>query len=95
MCCVQFQTRVREDNSLECATVIMGNSPRCIGITLHVRTSKLRVNGLGAGNSPETCEFSAQGPVTRKMFPFDDVIMIIVNDMKSDLVTNTNKNKEQ
>ena len=31
------------------------------------KTSKLRVTGLCAGNSP--------GPVTRKMFPFDDVIM--------------------
>ena len=32
-------------------------------------TSKLRVPGLYEGNSPVT------GPVTRKMFPFDDVIM--------------------
>ena len=55
------------------------------------KTSKLRVTGLCAGNSPETGEFPAQmasnaenvsiwwrhheGPVTRKMFPFDDVIM--------------------
>ena len=28
-----------------------------------------------AGNSPVTGEFPAQRPVTRKMFPFDDVIM--------------------
>ena len=34
------------------------------------KTSKLRVTGLCAGNSPVT------GPVTRKMFPFDDVIML-------------------
>ena len=33
------------------------------------KTSKLRVTGLCEGNSPVT------GPVTRKMFPFDDVIM--------------------
>ena len=39
------------------------------------KTSKLRVTGLCAGNSPGTGEFSAQRPVTRKMFPFDDVIM--------------------
>ena len=39
------------------------------------KTSKLRVTGLCAGNSPETGEFPAQRPVTRKMFPFDDVIM--------------------
>ena len=39
------------------------------------KTSKLRVTGLCAGNSPVTGEFPAQWPVTRKMFPFDDVIM--------------------
>ena len=39
------------------------------------KTSKLRGTGLCAGNSPVTGEFPAQGPVTRKMFPFDDVIM--------------------
>ena len=40
------------------------------------KTSKLRVTGLCAGNSPETGEFPAhKWPVTRKMFPFDDVIM--------------------
>ena len=33
------------------------------------KTSKLRVTGLCAGNSPH------KGPVTRKIFPFDDVIM--------------------
>ena len=40
------------------------------------KTSKLRVTRLCAGNSPVTGEFPAQrGAVTRKMFPFDDVIM--------------------
>ena len=39
-------------------------------------TSKLRVTGLCAGNSPATGEFPTQRPVTRKMFPFDDVIMV-------------------
>ena len=39
------------------------------------KTSKLRVTGLRAGNSPGTGEFPAQMPVTRKMLPFDDVIM--------------------
>ena len=32
------------------------------------KTSKLRVTGLCAGNSPVTGEFLAQGPVTRKKF---------------------------
>ena len=39
------------------------------------KTSKLRVTGLCVGNSPVTGEFPAQMPVTRKAFPFDDVIM--------------------
>ena len=39
------------------------------------KTSQLRVTGLCAGNSPATGEFPHKWPVTRKMFPFDDVIM--------------------
>ena len=39
------------------------------------KTSKLRVTNLCAGNSPVTGEFPAQMGVTRKMFPFDDVII--------------------
>ena len=41
------------------------------------KTSKLRVTGLCAGTSLGTGEFPAKWPVTRKMFPFDDVIMLI------------------
>ena len=40
------------------------------------QTSKLRVTGLCAGNSPGPVNSPHKGPVTRKMFPFDDVIMI-------------------
>ena len=32
-------------------------------------------SGAAAGNSPVTGEFPHKRPVTRKMFPFDDVIM--------------------
>ena len=39
------------------------------------KTSKLRVTGLCVGNSPEPVNSPHKGPVTRKMFPFDDVIM--------------------
>ena len=39
------------------------------------KASKLHVTGLCQGNSPVTGEFPHKGPVTRKMFPFDDVIM--------------------
>ena len=43
------------------------------------KTSKHRVTGLCARNSPAPGDFSAQRPVTRKIFPFDDVIMIGLN----------------
>ena len=39
------------------------------------KTSKLRVTGLCVGNSPGPMTSPHKGPVTRKMFPFDDVIM--------------------
>ena len=38
------------------------------------KTSRLRVTGL--------CEGNSEGPVTRKMFPFDDVIMMIEHDWR-------------
>ena len=41
------------------------------------KTSKLRVTGLCAGNSPGPANSSHKGPVTRKIFPFDDVIMVL------------------
>ena len=39
------------------------------------KTSKRRVAGLCVGNSPRPVNFPHKGPVTRKMFPFEDVIM--------------------
>ena len=39
------------------------------------KTSKLCVTGLCVGNSPGPVNSPHKGPVTRKMFPFDDVIM--------------------
>ena len=39
------------------------------------KTSKLRVTGLCVGNSPGPVNSPHKGPVTRKIFPFDDVIM--------------------
>ena len=39
------------------------------------RTSKPRVTGLCVGNSPGPVNSPHKWPVTRKMFPFDDVIM--------------------
>ena len=43
------------------------------------KTSKLRVTGLCAGNSPGPVNSPHKGPVTWKMFPFDDVIMLPPN----------------
>ena len=43
------------------------------------KTSKLRVTGLCVGNSPGPVNSPHKRPVTRKMFPFDDVIMIKFN----------------
>ena len=39
------------------------------------KTSVLCVTGLCAGNSPVTGVLPHRGPLTQKMFPFDDVIM--------------------
>ena len=41
-----------------------------------MKTSKLCVTGLCAGNSPVTGEFPAKGSVTRTMLPFDEVVML-------------------
>ena len=41
------------------------------------RKHQLRVTGLCAGNLPGPVNSPHQWPVTRKIFPFDDVIMII------------------
>ena len=40
------------------------------------KTSKLRVTGICVGNSPGPVNSPHKGPVTRKMFPFNDVIML-------------------
>ena len=56
------------------------------------KTSKFRVTGLCAENSPVTGEFPAKGPATRKMFPFDDVIMdrtLPCNPLENDLAART------
>ena len=45
------------------------------------KTSKLCVTGLCVGNSPGPIISPHKGPVTRKMFPFDDVIMLYLTDV--------------
>ena len=46
------------------------------------KTWKLLVTGLCVGNSPGPVNSPHKGPVTRKMFPFDDVIMNTRGDPK-------------
>ena len=41
------------------------------------KTSKLCVTGFCVGNSPKPVTSPHKGPVTRKMVPFDDVIMLL------------------
>ena len=48
------------------------------------KTSKLRVTVLCAGNSPGPGNSPHKGPVMRKMFPFDDVIMWTTRDLLVD-----------
>ena len=50
------------------------------------KTSKLRVTGLCVGNSPGPVNSPHKGPVTRKMFPFDDVIMFWSNEVNVTLI---------
>ena len=49
---------------------------KCLFRRRSKKTSKLRVTGLCVGNSPGPVNSPHKGPITRKMFPFDDVIMI-------------------
>ena len=49
------------------------------------KTSKLRVTGLCAGNSPGPVNSPHKGPVTRNIFPFDDVIMTLFTPQPSGL----------
>ena len=44
------------------------------------KISKLRATGLYVGNSPGPVNSPHKGPVTRKMFPFDDVIMTLCSN---------------
>ena len=44
------------------------------------KTSKLSVTGLWVGISPGPVNSPHKGPVSRKMFPFDDVIMMFASE---------------
>ena len=49
--------------------------PNCLFRRKSKKTSKLRVTGHCEGKSPVTSEFPSQNTITRKMVPFDDIIM--------------------
>ena len=63
--------------------VIMGTmaSQTTSQTTRSKKTSKLRVTGPCAGKSPGSVNSSHKGPVTRKMFPSDDVIIPSLNQV--------------
>ena len=77
-------TRFKLGWATHCIGVMMGEMAAQITSLLNrlfrsswTKTSKLRVTGFRAGNSPVTDKFPHKWPVTRKMLPFDDVIMIV------------------
>ena len=57
------------------------------------KTSKLRVTGLCAGNSPGPVNSPHKGPLTRLMFPFDDVIMQTARQMITHIVGKWQRSK--
>ena len=57
------------------------------------KTSKLRVTGLCVRDSPVTGEFPAHMASNAKMFPFDDVIMLIKVSLKGQPILNIINNR--
>ena len=62
------------------ASQITGDSIVCSFICSK-KTSKLRITGLCEENPPVTGGSPLKGPVMRKMFLFDDFIMIVMNQV--------------
>ena len=71
-CALSFQWRYNGHDS------VSNHQPYdCLLNRLSKKISKLPVTVLCVGNSPGIGESPHKWPVTRKMFPFDDVIMIL------------------
>ena len=71
-----LQWRHNERNAISthrCLDYLLSRLFRCRS----KKTSKLHVTGLCEGNPPVTGGFPHKGPVTRKNFPFDNVIMAV------------------
>ena len=82
LCCFLWSGHYSDVIMSALVSQITGVSMVCLTVCSGVdkkNTSKLRVTGLCEGNSPVTAEFPHKWPVTRKMFPFDDVIMVSNN----------------
>ena len=63
------------------AMASQNHQPReCLRNRLSKEASKLRITGLGRGIHRWPVNSPHKGPVTRKMFPFDDVIMGITKE---------------
>ena len=78
------------------ASHITGNSPICSTVFFFRRTSKktskFRDTGLCEGNPPVTGTDRPEGPDTRKMFPFDGVIMDLMHTGKYRRIINMQRN---
>ena len=86
ICCLSLQWRHNDNDG------VSNHQPHvCLLNRLFRRgskkTSKLRVTGLCVGNSPGPVNSPHKGPVTWKMFPFDDVIMhfAVCSQIKSEV----------
>ena len=67
--------------------IVMASQITSLTIVYSTVYSKLRVTGLYERNSPVTVEFPThKGPVKRKMFLFDDVIMMRIGEIENKYV---------
>ena len=81
--CREFRWRQNTEIKHYIDVIMRAMTSQIIGLTIiysveysgSTKTSKLRVTGLCAGNSPVTGISPHKWPVTRKLFSFDDVIM--------------------
>ena len=91
-CGVRFEVVAHYVNTNHYCDVIVCHNHRCPRL-LHClfrrksnNTSKLRVTGLCGEISPVTMNSLHKGPVARKMFPFDDVIVMICKERADKMI---------
>ena len=59
------------------------------------KTSKLCITGLCEGNPPLTGRFPHKGPVTRKMFPFENVFIYSIQSHEYRKISNIRRTQNQ